>query len=281
MVVPLGSDPVPGGIQQKANSQPVTVMNTTPTAFRNEPLPPWVVEHYPVLTTTQSFARTRPAWSVVTADEQTAGRGQRERVFISDQGGLYLTAVLPFDGDSAGWRGFALAVGCAVRHALTKGGVEDLRLRWPNDLMIGSRKVGGILVEQGLPHTLLVGIGLNVTNRPWLTFPGLRKVAGRLADHCPYPLGEPRQLLEPVLRAIQRAHEDFFARRLAGLAAEINGCWGERRRVSLEPVAGTSPRETEGVFAGIDERGQVLLAQPDGSICGVPEHHIKRMVEVE
>jgi biotin-(acetyl-CoA carboxylase) ligase len=46
-------------------------------------------------------------------------------------------------------------------------------------------------------------------------------------------------------------------------------------------MAGTTPRKTQGVFAGIDERGQVLLAQPDGSICGVPEHHIQRLVEME
>jgi len=246
------------------------------------PMPPWSVEHFPVLTTTQLFARNRPAWSVVTADVQTAGRGQRERSFVSDPGGLYLTAVLPFDGDSAGWRGFALAVGSAVRQALGRLGMEELRLRWPNDLMIGSRKVGGILVEQGQSHTLLVGLGLNVINRPWAKDPALRKVAGRLADLCPRSdADDPQQLLEPVLRAIQRAHEDFFARRLAGLATEINGCWGGRRRVSLEPMAGTTPGKTQGIFAGIDERGQVLLAQPDGTICGVPEHHIKRMVEME
>ena len=141
------------------------------------PMPPWSVEHFPVLTTTQLFARNRPAWSVVTADVQTAGRGQRERSFVSDPGGLYLTAVLPFDGDSAGWRGFALAVGSSVRHALGRLGMGDLRLRWPNDLMIGSRKVGGILVEQGQSHTLLVGLGLNVINRPWAKDPALRKVA--------------------------------------------------------------------------------------------------------
>jgi len=258
------------------------ITSVRPPVFRPGPLPPWSVEHFPVLTTTQLFARTRPAWSVVTAEVQTAGRGQRERSFVSGPGGLYLTAVLPFDGDSAGWRGFALAVGSSVRHALGRLGMGDLRLRWPNDLMIGSRKVGGILVEQGQPHTMLVGLGLNVTNRPWATDPTLRKVAGRLADLCPRSaVDDPQQLLEPVLRAIQRAHEDFFARRLAGLATEINGCWGGRRRVSLEPMAGTPPGKTQGIFAGIDERGQVLLAQPDGTICGVPEHHIKRMVEIE
>jgi BirA family biotin operon repressor/biotin-[acetyl-CoA-carboxylase] ligase len=240
----------------------------------------WWVSILDEADSTQRVAADLPSWSAVLALRQTGGRGQHQRAFVSDAGGFYLTAVLPFDGDAAGWRGFALAIGRAVMGTLTEMGITDLRLRWPNDLMIGSHKVGGILVEQGRPDTLLVGVGLNVTNRPWLADPALHASVGRLADHGPRAIGEPRELLAPVLRAIRQAHEEFSATRLPGLVPELNRCWGARHEVWLEPVPWVSPEATTGVFAGIDERGRVLLAQPDGSTCGVPEHFIRRLFEV-
>jgi BirA family transcriptional regulator, biotin operon repressor / biotin---[acetyl-CoA-carboxylase] ligase len=241
----------------------------------------WQVESLPEVDSTQYRAAGLPPWSAVVAAHQTNGRGQRERQFTSDLGGLYLTAVLPFDGNAAAWRGFALAIGRGVMEALTANGVDDLRLRWPNDLMIGPRKVGGILVEQGGTGTLLVGIGINITNRPWLEDHTLRYTAGRLLDHCNRALTRPDQLIEPVLAGIRRAHEDFAAKRLTGLLPEINRCWGTRRHVWLEAVPEIDLPTTEGAFAGIDESGRVLLASPDGTLTAIPEHHIQRLIEVE
>lgn len=241
----------------------------------------WDLRRLQEVDSTQRVAAGLPAWSAVTAVRQTGGRGQRERRFTSDPGGLYLTAVVPFDGDAAGWRGFALAIGRGVMNALTELGIEDLRLRWPNDLMIGPRKAGGILVEQGGPHTLLVGLGLNITNRPWLEDHTLRYVAGRLLDHSQRALIGPAQVLEPMLEAIRSAHAEFAALRLSGMAEEINRCWGTRRHVWLEAAPDVDLPETEGAFAGIDETGHVLMARPDGTQVAIPEHHIQRLVEVE
>lgn len=255
---------------------------TTPTPLPPSlPPPVWSVEHFPAVESTQGLARSRPAWTAVVAEVQTAGRGQRKRSFTSDAGGLYLTAVVPYDGDAGRGRGFALAVGRAVLQALTSVGIEDLRLRWPNDLMIGPRKVGGILVEQGGPGTLLVGVGLNITNRPWLSDHALHYVAGRLLDHTDRALTGPGQVLEPVLAAIQQAHQEFAAKRLAGMAVALNQCWGVRRHVWLEAAGEVVLPAKEGTFAGIDDTGHVRLARPDGSIVSVPEHHIQRLVEVE
>ncbi|MFZ5494386.1 MAG: biotin--[acetyl-CoA-carboxylase] ligase [Verrucomicrobiota bacterium] len=243
--------------------------------------PGWRVESLPETDSTQRAAAALPAWSAVVAMTQTGGHGRHQRKFTSDRGGLYLTAVVPFDGDAARWLGFALAVGWAVQSALMEMGVEDLRLRWPNDLMIGPRKVGGILVEQGGLQTLLIGIGLNITNRPWLEDHALRYAAGRLLDHCQRALTGPEQLLEPILHAVHRAHTEFASRGLPGLLPEINRCWGPRRHVWLEAAPEIDLPETEGAFAGIDGSGRVLIARPDGSLVGVPEHHIQRLVEVE
>ena len=244
-------------------------------------LPDWSVEHLAVVTTTQSLARTRPAWSAVTADEQTAGRGQRERSFVSDPGGLYLTAVLPYAGDPIASRGFALAVGWAVRATLRRAGVVDVRLRWPNDLMIGTRKVGGILVEQGEKNTLLVGLGLNVSNQPWRADPALSEIAGRLVDmRGGDELPDRPELATRLLRAIARAHLFFVRKRLAGFAPILNRCWGPPRRVKLEMATPNGPAEIEGKFIGIEPSGSVVLGTDEGARIEVPEHHIRRLHEV-
>lgn len=243
----------------------------------------WEIEWHDRVNSTQTVARDRPAGTAVIADQQVAGRGQAERAFVSDPGGLYLTAVLPYAGDALKARGFALAVGWAVRSVLRRAGATELRLRWPNDLMVGSLKVGGILVEQGGPNTLLVGIGLNLTNRPWLTEPALAGVAGRLADSVAVAAGPgwPNRgaLVDELLAAVSRAHRSFGRDALAGLAFRLNDCWGASREVVIEAVAGGEAEETRGWFHSIDAAGRVVLRERDGGIVAIPAHHIGRLRE--
>lgn len=241
----------------------------------------WAVEHHECVNTTQALARGRPAWTAVVAREQTAGRGQAARMFTSDPGGLYLTAVLPYAGDAWESRGFALVVGWALREVLMASGVDRLRLRWPNDLMVDARKVGGILVEQGGSDTLLVGVGLNVTNRPWLVEPALAAIAGRLVEAVPGgTLPDHAKMAELVLQAIRTAHEAFAPRRLAGFVATLNQCWGPPREVVIEPAAGVPRGELSGQFRGIDADGFVLLETPGGTVQAIAAHHIGRLREV-
>jgi BirA family biotin operon repressor/biotin-[acetyl-CoA-carboxylase] ligase len=241
----------------------------------------WTVEHQDRVGSTQSLARGRPAWSAVVAGEQLAGRGQATRSFTSDPGGLYVTAVLPYAGDALETRGFALAVGWALRETLLRMGVRDLRLRWPNDLMVGPRKVGGILVEQGGPDTLLVGVGLNVTNHPWIADPALQSIAGRLADAVAgRALPEVERMAKEVLQAIRTAHETFARDRLAGFAVRLNDCWGPSREVMIEPAGGVPRAEVQGWFRGIDQDGRVLVQAVGGETVAIPAHEIGRLREV-
>jgi BirA family biotin operon repressor/biotin-[acetyl-CoA-carboxylase] ligase len=189
--------------------------------------------------------------------------------------------VLPYDGDALASRGFALVIGWAVRTTLRRIGILQLRLRWPNDLMVGGHKVGGILVEQGGPDTLLVGLGLNITNRPWLQDPALRGVAGRLADASGgRPLPKRDELVRRLLRAIRFAHREFARRRLAGFSVLLERAWGEPREVVLEPASGVSLAVSRGFFTGIDETGAVRLWKENGAETTVPAHHIQRLREV-
>lgn len=227
---------------------------------------------------TQSLARGRPAWSAVLAEEQRSGRGQRERTFVSDRGGLYLSAVLPYAGDPLRSRGFALAVGWAVREALLGLGVHGVRLRWPNDLMVGARKVGGILVEQAGPDTLVVGIGLNVSNAPWIAAPELREIACSLAEAGASPLPTRRVLTESLLNALAHAFARFEAVGFVGMVARLNASWGEPREVALELCGSQTARR--GKFVGITPCGDLELIDAEGIRVRVPEHHIVRLREI-
>lgn len=105
--------------------------------------------------------------SVRLAERQTAGRGRRGRRWLSPvAANVYLSVLWRFGGGLSSLAGVSVAAGVAVAQALQAGGVAELRLKWPNDLVLGGRKLGGILVDaagewQGPCHAV-VGIGINV-----------------------------------------------------------------------------------------------------------------------
>lgn len=237
----------------------------------------WTLDAYDVVASTQDLAMRLPAWSAVTAEQQECGRGQYDRSFVSDRGGLYLSAVLPYEGEPSRWNGFALGVGWAVRATLLEIGVPSVRLRWPNDLLVGKKKIGGILVAQATRETLVVGIGLNVTCRPWERDPSLAHTAGRIAD-CLGTVPELSDLRTQVLWAIRRAHATWRQRGLSGMADELNQSWGRLGGwVRLE----TPGMPVEGGFLGIDEQGNLLLAGAGGEVASWSHAKVRRLIEVE
>lgn len=107
---------------------------------------------------------------VCIAEHQTAGKGRRGRTWVSPFGSnLYLSLMWEFDGGANQLEGLSLAVGIAVAKSLREIGLSDVRLKWPNDVLVKGKKLGGILVEMaGDPSgqcQVVIGIGLNVHMR--------------------------------------------------------------------------------------------------------------------
>ncbi len=109
------------------------------------------------------------------AEHQTGGRGRQGRAWASPPGrNLYLSLARRFDGDLARLGGLSLVVGIATAEALRALGADDVRVKWPNDLVIDDsharhmhtfRKLGGVLIEGGLQDgqsRAVIGLGLNV-----------------------------------------------------------------------------------------------------------------------
>jgi BirA family transcriptional regulator, biotin operon repressor / biotin---[acetyl-CoA-carboxylase] ligase len=104
---------------------------------------------------------------LVLAERQTAGRGRRGRKWVSPFAeNIYYSLVLRIDGGVRQLEGLSLVVGLAVMQTLREVGVKGAGLKWPNDLLVGRRKIAGVLLELvGDPADVchvVIGVGINV-----------------------------------------------------------------------------------------------------------------------
>jgi BirA family biotin operon repressor/biotin-[acetyl-CoA-carboxylase] ligase len=162
-----------------------------------------------------------PHGAMVTADEQTAGRGRQGRRWVSPAGeGLYASVVLrPAQGWSPRWAALGLAVGLGVREGLA-GWLPELKLKWPNDLLVGGRKLAGVLCEtrwQGSAPDVVIGFGVNVLQRELPAELRATSVVREMADGtCP----SRQEVLAAVLLGLEAVLAGFFA---GGFAAIRGG----------------------------------------------------------
>lgn len=134
------------------------------------PWPPgWTVEHVAETGSTNAdllaTAASRPDRSVLVADHQTAGRGRLGRRWDAPPGANLLASLLFHDvpgdpGELTRRVGLAAVDGCRAVAGVTAA------LKWPNDVLVGDRKLAGILAERGAAGSVVVGLGLNVRWAP-------------------------------------------------------------------------------------------------------------------
>ena len=194
------------------------------------------------------------AGTIVVAGEQLEGRGSRGRTWHSPPGGLWLSTL--FRPPAAGGiEVMSLRVGLAVAAALEPLLALPVQVKWPNDLMVGERKVGGILCEArwqgGVLGWVAVGVGINVRN----PVPGeLTDVAVSLAQLNPeITIGE---VLVPTAAALRRI--DLHAERLS--AVELDR-FAERDWLSGREIGAP----VRGRVRGLGEDGALLVQIADRS----------------
>jgi BirA family transcriptional regulator, biotin operon repressor / biotin---[acetyl-CoA-carboxylase] ligase len=233
-----------------------------------------------------------PNGSVYLADEQTAGRGRGDHGWHSRAGeGLYVSILLRLPISPARLPLLPLAAGLAAADAIRAVTGLAVDLRWPNDLLIGERKTGGILVEsrnesKRLPHAV-AGIGINVHQREFP--PGLATPATSLVLETGVPgdrssslgwqtgvpgdrsssLGwqtGPRISRQPLLVALLKSLEREACALLDSAAAnaiparvEQASTWVRGRRVVVH-----GPQSCTGITAGLDEDGFLRIRTADG-----------------
>jgi BirA family biotin operon repressor/biotin-[acetyl-CoA-carboxylase] ligase len=236
----------------------------------------WTLHEFAEVTSTNALAAHLPPWSAVCAGVQTAGRGRFGRRWVSDQGGLWLSAVVPTPGDSSHWALLPLAAGWAVLTVMRDLGVPTAHLRWPNDILVGRRKLAGILVDRFSADAAVVGIGLNVVNRPATADLALAGQVTRLADLLP-ETPPPAALLVRLLAALTREHHRLEAGDATSLCRDLNGAW-RHRHVHVTLAGGQGA--INGHLEGIDAHGCLLLGAIAGDVHMLPPHRVELLREI-
>lgn len=210
-----------------------------------------------------------PEWTAVLADRQEAGRGRQGHDWVSPPGNLFLSVLVRPAPDVRASL-LPLLAGVAVAEALEERTGLSVRLKWPNDVLVGDRKIGGILVEgstgtAGLEWAV-VGIGVNVTLRPEDLSGGLRERATSVVREAGHAVG-----IAPLAAAILGRLALWYPARLRGDGSGVRDAWLRR---SLpwwnRPVEARSGNTVvTGVARGLDEWGGLVVEQEGGALLAL------------
>lgn len=215
-------------------------------------------------------ARDSTSGQVVIAEHQTAGRGRRSRVWTAPaRSGLTLSVLVrPHDVEVARWTWIPLLAGLAVAAALRNEAQIPAALKWPNDVLIGERKVAGLLVERiehaGRPAAAVIGVGINVSLRaPELPVPQATSLALEGAVTTDRTV-----LARAVLRALEGLLTDWQQRGGSaqhGLqSAYVDACATLGQQVSVAMPSGATH---QGEAVGVDASGRLLVQTQDGQVA--------------
>ena len=207
-----------------------------------------------------------PDGLVILSEEQTGGRGRRGRAFQSPKGkGLYLTALLRPKLEPSQVADFTAWVAVAVCDGVEAACGLRPRIKWTNDLVLGGKKLCGILTELGLESEsntldyLITGIGINVNHAPEDFDEEVRPIATSLAQALGRPVRR-SQLAVEIIRALDRMYAQFPQNKEAYLAKYRSDCLTPGHPVQL-----ITPASREEAFAvAIDDDFRLVVEYPDG-----------------
>lgn len=236
----------------------------------------WTLHEVQSVPSTNDALSEFGAWTALRAETQTGGRGRHQRSWVSDVGGLWLSASVPVGEPGKGWAALPLAAGLAVCETLQELGARPLHLRWPNDIMSGPRKLAGLLVDQFRPGIAVIGVGVNVRNRPEQEDSELTGQTVRLVDlveDAPEPAVLAVALLTRLAGVVRRLDEVGFP----GLVARLN-CWW---RPELPVEIHTETEAIRGRFVGVDDLGRLQIRRADASVRVLAAHQVMRLRECD
>ena len=178
---------------------------------------------------------------IVTAGSQTAGRGRKSRLWLSPQGGLYFSLVLEPRLGFENVPLLGLLGACAVARGLSSLGLNDVKLKWPNDVLIGQSKIAGILSEAvsvgNRTIGVVLGIGVNQNCRVADMPPGLKWPTTSVIDELGVKTSTDALLCEiinEIDKLLQVVEKDGSFDRVLDFWRELSSTLGSRVRIHEE-----------------------------------------------
>ncbi len=245
------------------------------------------IYYYPTIGSTNDRALElaiagEPEGALVLAEEQTAGRGRRDRAWVSQaRRGIYASLILRPSIPVTRAPLFTFMAAVAVADALSELIGLKARIKWPNDVLVGRRKIAGVLGEvrgsDPEAREMVIGLGINVNQAPEEFSPDLAGAAtsvrietGSMADRA------------PILAALLGGFERRYARLLREGPGTLLAEWealSALPRGSRAVVEGPSGR-IEGTTAGVDEEGALLLIDRAGQSLRIPFGEIVQALDL-
>lgn len=210
-----------------------------------------------------------PEGTVVLAEEQTAGRGRAGRTWHSERGtGLYVTLLLRPKLAPVQAPLLTMMAGLSAHAAIQAQTGVTVDLKWPNDLMVNGKKLGGILTEMHAEPSqvkfVIVGIGINVNQEK---FPG---ELSALATSLRAQTGRTQSRLELLVRLLREFENDYNRFLREGTSSvtrrfEIASSYAVGKKVRVD----TGHEEYGGTTAGLSAEGLLQVEREDGRIVTV------------
>lgn len=235
-------------------------------SYLTRELAPYSVHIKPIVNSTNQYLLDNIAYlekgTICLSEYQTAGRGRRGRQWLSPFAGQVIMSLYWTLDRQINLEGLSLVVGMAIADTLRRTGVRDVKLKWPNDVLLNGRKLAGILVEiANRPnnlHNLVIGLGINLSlpkqqnniTQPWAE---LIEVLPNF-DRNKLIVS----LSQNVLTRLQQFEQVGIDKKFRLEWEEIDAYFGEEVNILSEK------HKVTGIEQGIDERGYIQLITKEG-----------------
>lgn len=212
-----------------------------------------------------------PHGTVLIAGSQTSGRGRMGRSFHSPRdAGIYLSVILRPDCLPGELMHLTCAAGTAMCNAMEQAAGLRPGIKWINDLVIRSKKLGGILTElsicpqKGNVRYAIVGIGINCCQKQQQFPPELQNIATSLFLATGKEISRPK-VAAAMIEALSQMAAKLHSRKTALMTAYRKDCVTLGKEVCVISPEGSRP----GFAVDVDDNGELLVRFSDGSIQGV------------
>lgn len=222
------------------------------------------IHYFPEINSTMDAARELarkgcPDFTIVIAEKQTKGRGRLQRTWLSDKGGLFFTVVTRPEIPPVLSSRINFAASFSLARVMNQMFDIDARVKWPNDILAGEKKITGMLSEMEVDNDLVsfvnIGMGINVNNDPCSSEPNATSLKILLGKEI-----SRKELLSAFLDDFQSVMENIDYDRVIEQWKQYTMTIG--RYVNIATTKETS----QGLVKDVDKDGTLLLELEDGTI---------------